>query len=176
MGIRPIISMVNLPMANMAKFLDIYLQPIMKQLPAYLKDTTQFANKISEIPVESSTWLVTVNIRVWTQHSKRQRHTGNCNTSQVIYLIQCRQCGRQYVAQTAQSLRARVAKHLTAIRNRHQHGVLHEHYRRGDCAGTNNNMSVQFLDIITSKEGDTTEHIEQQLKKTQIPMDEQTPP
>ena len=63
MGIRPIVSTVNSATANLAEFLDIYLQPIMKQLPAYLKDTTQFINKISEIPVEQNTWLVTVDVK-----------------------------------------------------------------------------------------------------------------
>ena len=42
--------------------------------------------------------------------------------------------------------------------------VLHEHFRRGDCAGTNN-VSVQFLDIIVPTDGDTAEHTEQQLKR-----------
>ena len=63
MGIRPIVSTVNSATANLAEFLDIYLQPIMKQLPAYLKDTTQFVNEISEIPVEQNTWLVTVDVK-----------------------------------------------------------------------------------------------------------------
>ena len=63
MGIRPIVSMVNSAMANLVEFLDIYLQSIMKQLPAYLKDTTQFINEISEIPVEWNTWLVTVDVK-----------------------------------------------------------------------------------------------------------------
>ena len=63
MGIRPIVSTVNSATANLAEFLDIYLQPIMKQLPAYLKDSTQFINEISEIPVEKDTWLVTVDVK-----------------------------------------------------------------------------------------------------------------
>ena len=101
-----------------------------------------------------------------TVRSKISRRTfqthgaGDCNTPRAIYLIQCKHCGRQYVGQTAQPLRFRIAKHLTAIRNRHQPGVLHEHFRRGDCAGTNN-VSVQFLDVIVPTDGDT----EQQLKR-----------
>ena len=89
---------------------------------------------------------------------------GDCNTPRVIYLIQCKHCGRQYVGQTAQPFKSRIAKHLTAIRNRHQPGVLHEHFRRGDCAGTNN-VSVQLLDTIIPANGDTAEHTEQQLKR-----------
>ena len=51
MGIRPIVSTVNSPTANLAKFLDYYLQPIMKNLPAYLKDTTHFLKEIDEIEI-----------------------------------------------------------------------------------------------------------------------------
>ena len=105
-----------------------------------------------------------------TVRSKISRRTfqthgaGDSNTPRAIYLIQCKHCGRQYVGQTAQPLRSRIAKHLTAIRNRHQPGVLHEHFRRGGCAGTNN-VSVQFLDVIVPTDGDTAEYTEQQLKR-----------
>ena len=63
MGIRPIVSTVNSPTANMAEFLDRYLQPIMKGLPAYLKDTTQFLRELADIHIEQDTWLVTVDVK-----------------------------------------------------------------------------------------------------------------
>ena len=63
MGIRPIVSILNSPTANLAELLDHYLQPIMKNLPAYLKDTTQFLREISEIHIEKDTWLVTVDVK-----------------------------------------------------------------------------------------------------------------
>ena len=58
MGIRPIVSTVNSPTANLAEFLDHYLQPIMKSLPAYLKDTTQFLQEIANIKITRDTSLV----------------------------------------------------------------------------------------------------------------------
>ena len=63
MGIRPIVSTIDSATANLAEFLDIYLQPIMKNLPAYLKDTTHFISEISDIPVQNDTWLVTVDVK-----------------------------------------------------------------------------------------------------------------
>lgn len=63
MGIRPIVSTVNSPTANLAEFLDHYLQPIMQGLPAYLKDTTQFLKEITEIETTRHTWLVTVDVK-----------------------------------------------------------------------------------------------------------------
>jgi len=45
MSVRPIVSCINCATENLSKFLDTYLQPIMKELPAYIKDTTQFLPK-----------------------------------------------------------------------------------------------------------------------------------
>lgn len=47
MSVRPTVSTIDSLMDNMAKFLDHYLQPIMKQLLVYLKDTTQFLNELT---------------------------------------------------------------------------------------------------------------------------------
>ena len=63
MGIRPIVSTINSLTANLAEFLDYYLQPIMRQLPAYLKDTTQFLKEITDIKIQTDTWLVTVDVK-----------------------------------------------------------------------------------------------------------------
>ena len=62
-GIRPIVSTVNSATANLAECLDFYLQPIMKSLPAYLKDTGQFLEEISNIQVHKNTWLITVDVK-----------------------------------------------------------------------------------------------------------------
>ena len=62
MGIRPIVSTTNAATANLVEFLDIYLQPIVKQLPAYLNDTTQFIREISDLHVHKESWLVTINV------------------------------------------------------------------------------------------------------------------
>ena len=60
---NPIVSTVNSPTANLAEFLDYYLQPIMKNLPAYLKDTTQFLKEIDDIKITKDTWLVMVDVK-----------------------------------------------------------------------------------------------------------------
>ena len=63
MGVRPIVSScVNLT-ENVSQFLDHWLKPLMKDLPSYLKDTTQFINKIKNIKVAPDTLLVTVDVK-----------------------------------------------------------------------------------------------------------------
>jgi len=71
MSIRPIVSTTNSATANLAQFLDHYLQPIMKQLPAYIKDTTQFINEVTTqfinevttIDIQPTDLLVTINVK-----------------------------------------------------------------------------------------------------------------
>ena len=64
MGIRPIVSTINSPTANLAEFLDHYLQPIMRQLPACLKDTIQFLSEIADIKIHTDAWLVMVDVKL----------------------------------------------------------------------------------------------------------------
>ena len=63
MKVRPIVSTINSPTANMVEFLDHYFQPIIRQLPAYLKDMTQFLNELANLKVQPDTWLVTVDVK-----------------------------------------------------------------------------------------------------------------
>ena len=42
MGIRPIVSCVNNATENLSQYVDIWLQPLMKALPSYIRDTTDF--------------------------------------------------------------------------------------------------------------------------------------
>ena len=63
MGIRPIVSSCNSPTENISQFLDYWLQPAMKALPSFLKDTTHLVNELSDLIVEPNTFLVTVDVK-----------------------------------------------------------------------------------------------------------------
>ena len=63
MSLRPIVSQVGSATENLAAFLDYHLQPIVKELPAYLKDTTQFIREISELECDKNDMLVTVDVK-----------------------------------------------------------------------------------------------------------------
>ena len=45
MGIRPIVSSCESVTENISQFLDYWLQPIMKSLPSYIKDTSQLCKR-----------------------------------------------------------------------------------------------------------------------------------
>ena len=63
MGIRPIVSSCESPTENISQFLDFWLKPLMKALPSYLKDTTQFIKEIKNIQIEPNTLLVTIDVK-----------------------------------------------------------------------------------------------------------------
>ena len=77
MGIRPIVSSCDSATENISQFIDYWLQPIMKSLPSYLKDTLQLINELKEISVESDIILVTVDVEsLYTciPHDKELQH------------------------------------------------------------------------------------------------------
>lgn len=63
MGIRPIVSSCESPTENISQFLDYWLQPAMKALPSFLKDTTQLINELNDLTVEPDTLLATIDVK-----------------------------------------------------------------------------------------------------------------
>ena len=63
MEIRPIVSSCESPTENISQFLNYWLQPIMRNLPSYLKDTSQLINELKELSVEPNTLLVTIDVK-----------------------------------------------------------------------------------------------------------------
>jgi len=63
MALRPIVSQVGSATVNMATFLDQYLQPMIRELPAYLKDSTQFIREITALPIGPEDILVMVDVK-----------------------------------------------------------------------------------------------------------------
>jgi len=63
MGICPIVSSCGSPTENISQFIDYWLQPIMKKLPSFMKDTTAFINQLNETVIEPDTLLVTIDVK-----------------------------------------------------------------------------------------------------------------
>lgn len=60
---RPIISQIESPTAKMSKVVDVYLKPFILKIPSYLKDTTDFLQKLkalNKVPPQSI--LVTADV------------------------------------------------------------------------------------------------------------------
>ena len=95
------------------------------------------------------------------------RGAADCNTKRVVYMIQCRRCGRQYVSQTGQSLKDRIKNHLRKIRDHREVNTLHEHFRKGACRGVHN-MMVQVLHVLKDVNNLSSEQTEAELKRMEL--------
>ena len=62
MGIRPIVSSVNSITENISNFVDFWLQPIVKGLPSYIKDTRHFDDLITLTKIPTSAILVSIDV------------------------------------------------------------------------------------------------------------------
>ena len=59
----PIVSACNSYTENISKYLDYILQPYMKTLPSYVKDTTDFICKIKSVPnLSKNSLLITLDV------------------------------------------------------------------------------------------------------------------
>ena len=61
---RLVVSSINCHTVNISQYVDYHLQPIMKQIPSYVKDTNNFINKINALKsVPKTSYLVTMDVR-----------------------------------------------------------------------------------------------------------------
>ena len=58
------VSSINCHTVNISKYVDYHLQPIVTQIPSYVKDTNDFINKINAVKsVPKNSYLVTMDVR-----------------------------------------------------------------------------------------------------------------
>ena len=61
-GIRPIVSSCNSITENISQFIDIWLQPLMKKLPSFLRDTTDSINLIENTKLPNDCILASIDV------------------------------------------------------------------------------------------------------------------
>ena len=59
---RPIVSGINSITSRVGKYIDYHLQPIVKSIPSYLKDTRHTIAKLQEVPYTEDLLLVTADV------------------------------------------------------------------------------------------------------------------
>ena len=60
----PVVSSINCHTVIISKYIDYHLQPIVKHLPSYVKDTNDFINKINAVKsVKKNSYLVAMDVR-----------------------------------------------------------------------------------------------------------------
>ena len=60
---RPVVRSVNCHTANISKYVDYHLQPIVKEIPSYVKDTQDFLKKLEKVKdIPQEILLVTLDV------------------------------------------------------------------------------------------------------------------
>ena len=73
------------------------------------------------------------------------RGSGNCRTSGVVYLLECRVCHIQYVGQIGNALKTRISNHLSSIRREDDELPVAIHFN--SSRHTINDVTVRIIDI-----------------------------
>ena len=58
---RPIINSINCHTSEISRFVDHHIQPVVREIPSYIKDTNYFKNKINNFAVAPNSFLVTTD-------------------------------------------------------------------------------------------------------------------
>ena len=61
------------------------------------------------------------------------RENLTCSSSNIIYLVQCKECDKQYIGQTKRSLRLRTNNHRADIVNKRK-STIANHFNKGRCS------------------------------------------
>ena len=57
------INSFNCPTSDISRFIDHHLQPLLREIPSYIKDTRAFINKIDNFAVPPNVFLVTMDVK-----------------------------------------------------------------------------------------------------------------
>ena len=60
--LRPVINSINCYTSEILRFVD-HLQPLVREMPSYIKDTNVFISKINKFPVPPNSLLVTMDVK-----------------------------------------------------------------------------------------------------------------
>ena len=81
-----------------------------------------------------------------TKQKFRIKHSFTCNSTNIIYLITCKKCRKQYVGKTTKTLRERINRHKATIRSK-QKIYISVHFNFPDHKLSD--LSVQIIDTST---------------------------
>ena len=60
---RPVINSINCHTSEISRFVDHHLQPLVREIPSYIKDTNDFINKIDNFAVPPNSFLITMDVK-----------------------------------------------------------------------------------------------------------------
>jgi hypothetical protein len=82
-----------------------------------------------------------------TKETYRTTKYVSCESRNVIYCIECTQCGKQYIGETKRSFRIRISEHMGDVRNTRNYKPVARHFNSRNH--TIKNMKNTVLETIT---------------------------
>ena len=89
-----------------------------------------------------------------TKQSYESKFNICCQSSNLVYCLQCNTCGKQYVGQTKRKLLERLREHFNNIRKKHQSDPIGSHFNTTGHSGDIKQVITYILAFITPP-GDT---------------------
>ena len=86
-----------------------------------------------------------------TRNKYQMAENLNCDSSNIVYVITCKKCRKQYVGETQNSLRQRAANHLSSIRLKHDVPVAQHFNTQGHSVKDHFEiMPIEKIPFLTS--------------------------
>ena len=60
---RLVVNSINCHTSEISRFVDHHLQPLVREIPLYIKETNDFINKIDNFAVPPNSFLVTMDVK-----------------------------------------------------------------------------------------------------------------
>ena len=94
-----------------------------------------------------------------TKKQYKIQSKGNCSSANIVYLITCSKCHKQYVGETGRSLRERLNNHRSDIKLK-KHTAIAIHFN--DVQHSVNNLSITIIEDCTAVASERRQDIEKQ--------------
>jgi len=120
--------------------------------PSKKKDWNNKPHKANPCKTENCEYCPKLNKsgRIKSSHTGRSyvsKHNVTCNSSNIIYCITCKKCGKQYVGQTKRRLKDRCVQHFYHIKKRDKSFPIGRHFNLPDHNGTDD-VELHIVDFI----------------------------
>ena len=79
--------------------------------------------------------------------TKTTKHNVTCNSSNLIYCIECKHCSKQYVGQTKRKIKDRLREHIYHIKKNSATSDIPHHFNHGLHCGEED-VKVYIVDFI----------------------------
>ena len=101
----------------------------------------------------------------FTKRIYKSRYNVSCNSSNLIYAIQCSNCNKLYVGQTKRTFKRRMCEHFRDITTENSQKTLGYHFSKENHHQGLENVQMYILDFSDKPPTDKFKHFREKLEK-----------